>query len=600
MRLLIYCISVLHIFVVCSHAYSQGQQTAVPYKEYSLHYRSAGSTSMHMAQQSDSVQKPQSNHFQIDAQILLREVPHKGLECRVVSARVRYVVNEQVDTTLSERISSEMRSVFFIGFDSSLAIDTIIVPEEMSADCSNLALSVLSLLQGPIVYKTCNQNPLARSMHDRLGVFRSHERCIERSKEFQVHSLRRGYLLAKADRHSYNNYMQQRNSLSGVRDDYFHKRSGLLQLREGCDTQRVYLASQLLSESIANYTFRFCEQRYEAAAAPLRFRSLPLPEVANERQVRRSAMQQLMAHSSVDGLMDTLRTLKSHDSSVAQSIEPLLRAAAFLHASMCDSLAVLSEALELSDERQLLIADVLSRSELPSAQRYLRTLISRCTNDFRTLALILPSFAALELPDSASVELILESAFAHPDAFVRSTAQLCIGSMIHLQYGSHPELSSSLVRSLLQHRKELDDEQFLYIMGNAGRALRVEHFLPFVDTANLSIRRLALQSLRFVPDPGVDSILASALSDADTLTQWSVLSSISFRAPNNGLSCALCKYLIADGNERCSKLASSIVRRWIADMPCVDESACVQYWIEQCLTQLNATASQRAILRRQL
>ncbi len=525
----------------------------------------------------------------------------------VLTVKIRDVqfhcsVNDIQQREYSERISAEMRSVSIVHLDSTGAILTMDMSPILSSDAKSIIISLLCVLSGDLKRSTSSLELPSVSMNDRLGTFRSiavPRKDIEHNSE---ESIRRGYMLADGASEWKTGYIRQNNSMTGVSQSHFDAATRLLNEREVRDTQLVRFAAQVILRCTSKWSMkRILSHRVHTSVRPhitsSQIQSIHLPEVFSDSLTTYEAMQQVRGSSTSAGVLDTLRRLPSLDSSTREGIEPKLRAVLYLDSTVNDSLAGYIHSLDLSDSRLQLIASILCFSPHQRSQTVMMELLNKVQAHASQEALLIPYLSEIKHPLRVTIERLVRAMVDDSAAFVRSTAALCFGSMIHTQRSENPRLSDSLLDILNAHCHHMGTELYLSCLGNAGHRLSLDSITHYLAADDVQIRERALRALRFIPGRDVDSIVNHSISLDSAAEQQSALSTVAYRRPSSALVQGLCTMILHGCDSSSTEFAMQTMLRWTYDMPCVDEESCVQFWIATSLDQLNATSEQRALFQ---
>ncbi len=462
------------------------------------------------------------------------------------------------------------------------AIENVVLPSKLNELARGLSLALLTSLQGSYVAQRIVDTFTVRNAHDRLGVLRSHEQWALEGGKRMCMSLHRGYAVELREDAAPGAYIRQQNTVQGVQFSTYDKRSGRLLLREGCDTQVVRFASKPVIRSQNCAQLEFVKQLPWSASEPsTAVDTVELPERSSTEEVHRAAMQQIMSKHTIVGTLDSLRRLEVRDSALSQSIEPALRAAAYLHPEVCDSLAVFLRDLPSSDQRVLLICHVLAQSGHIRAQQILLDHLQSRENDESHVVHLIPELADVRIASELIVDRLAYYASKDPRSFVRSTAQLALASLVRSQRVAQPIVSALAYEHLMNTAPSMSSDQFLYVLGNAGDRRSVDTLMFFAASPDTNLAALALRSMRSIASTRVDSALAQALLIADSTLVAAALDALGYRLPRHYVVESLMDFIVRPSLSSLRTIASRQLIRWMRDIPCIDQEDCVQLWLYQ-------------------
>jgi hypothetical protein len=188
-------------------------------------------------------------------------------------------------------------------------------------------------------------------------------------------------------------------------------------------------------------------------------------------------------------------------------------------------------------ERAKVLIDALSGAGTPEAQRALAALALAPT---ARPALRLEAIQYLGLQSApvkeavAALRTLLDHGGTGADAELAHRALFAFGATAHNLRATAPARAREVAAELearLGRATTLDAKQDLIVaMGNAGDSGSLPALRAFVTEKASPLRTTAIEALRFIPDPAVDSLLGELLGRGhDTSTRFTALAAIRFR-----------------------------------------------------------------------
>lgn len=276
-----------------------------------------------------------------------------------------------------------------------------------------------------------------------------------------------------------------------------------------------------------------------------------------EANVQRSEL----GSATVKELLDNLAALKTSSLGREQqqaAETPLylkFKALIYVHPESCPQLEPVLDTADASGPAFRIVAGALGAVGNAQAQRALVHAIRARPQDSAALSNLISALGSVPQPTVETEKAIQEVAASSPGSNTSGTAFLALGSMARNLRGKDPQRATAIVSFLLQHagaaHSEEETQHVLQALGNTGSSRAMPLLLRFASSPSPVLRAAAVDALRSIRQPEVDSLLAHALvSDADSRVRLEAAFALGFRRPSRQSYDAQKKALAAEGDEK--------------------------------------------------
>jgi hypothetical protein len=264
------------------------------------------------------------------------------------------------------------------------------------------------------------------------------------------------------------------------------------------------------------------------------------------------------------GILHALETLDLRNASERRPRESAYIALTALLRMDPDARAEVAERIAAGDALSTTLIAALGHAGNTGAQATLLSLLGQDDIPAAHKRELLRSMARASRPTEQTIAS-LEQAMEDED--LGRAAHYALGTAVESLARSAPERAGAPLARLIEHLQQAPSERSLIealeALGNSGHPDMVTHVERATSDPREAVRRAALQALRKVATPGVDTILArSAWNDPDPRTRVTALSLMKRRAASETLLSAL-RYVVTQDPERRVRLESTrLLQRW--------------------------------------
>jgi HEAT repeat protein len=328
----------------------------------------------------------------------------------------------------------------------------------------------------------------------------------------------------------------------------FDSSAGRLLTLTGRESQSFDISGKNVGSAETTLSLNYVEQsnlnsieikalRNASAAREKLATAIPLSYTPSSREVEAKIQRRELGDATLETLLTELE--KAEKSANNQNNTPLylkFKALIYVHPEVCASL---NERLTKSNANSLtmqMLTGALSAVGHEQAQAALVNVIKARSQDWKTLASLIPSLASVTSPTPQAENIISNLAFKSKDNRIASTAQLALGAMARnlTQNKNTSERANKIVdlfvQKLAQAKSNDDIRQYLLVLGNTGSQRAFGTIVKFTNSNQQDIRAVAFSALRWIPEKEVDILLTKALShDADDSVRLEATVALGFR-----------------------------------------------------------------------
>jgi hypothetical protein len=200
------------------------------------------------------------------------------------------------------------------------------------------------------------------------------------------------------------------------------------------------------------------------------------------------------------------------------------KALIYLHPGVCARLGKRLEVARPGGATMRILAQALSTSDRPAAQKALAGVITARRDEWLALAELIPAAGLAKAPGRETEAVLRELARAR-DWNMRSTAQLSLGSMARTLAQREPERAGAIVRWAVAELEATRDasgrRQWLLVLGNTGAKESLPAVRKHLGDPDPRVRSAAVGALRWHPGVEIDEAICQALTSdsADEVRQ---------------------------------------------------------------------------------
>jgi len=200
----------------------------------------------------------------------------------------------------------------------------------------------------------------------------------------------------------------------------------------------------------------------------------------------------------------------------------------------------------------------LTGAGTPEAQAVMLRLLAARGGDVDFMRLLIPTMGFAVNPGRELEDALRTTAGNHDQASVRTVASLALGAVAAHVATSDPARAHKIVDeyrgklSVASDLAAIDDS--LEVLGNAGTAEVVQAVAPYLHDTRARVRADALEALRRIPTPEVESILLGALrDDAEADVRAAAAWALSYRQPTPATLSTQAAVLAAERSENVAR-----------------------------------------------
>ncbi|MBD2080227.1 HEAT repeat domain-containing protein [Leptolyngbya sp. FACHB-17] len=330
----------------------------------------------------------------------------------------------------------------------------------------------------------------------------------------------------------------------------FDIKAGRLLSLSGKETQSFEVSKKKIGQSETTLNLSYSAQTQlnatdlaalQKASASRQTQAIALSYTIPEEEAEAKIQRQQLGESTLESLLSELDALSKSPDKAQNTTDLYLKIKALIYLKPETSAAFAQRILksEATPAMQLVVG-ALSAVGHSQAQAALVQIINSQTQDWKTLAALIPSLATVKSPTPETIALLSNFAFNSDNSQVASTAQLALGTAAHNLLESAPNRANSIadrfVERLQKSQSSDDIKQNLLVLGNIGSARSLDAITKLTNSPQAEIRAIAVSSLRLIPEPTIDRRLTQTLqSDTEEAVRAEAAVALGFRemSPEN-------------------------------------------------------------------
>ena len=272
-------------------------------------------------------------------------------------------------------------------------------------------------------------------------------------------------------------------------------------------------------------------------------------------EVQTSIQRSALGSETEDSLVRQLQSVEaSGERSDQTGLYLKFKALIYLHPETSERLGKLLGAASSKGPTFEILAKALGAVGDADAQTALIAAMQARADDWPALANLIPTLASVPLPTPEAEEWLRHLAATSQDANIATTAILALGSMAHNLAREPRTRSARLVKVLIQLEESSKSEDqtvaTILALGNT-ESLQALPLLEKVAASPVArLRATAMDALRSIPSPSVDSLLQHGLRDSEDAVRLEAAYALGFRKMTSTAFAAQQKALLVEKSDR--------------------------------------------------